>query len=468
MPRARSAVAETRTAAAAAAGSGDGSDGGRAGDAAARPLRAIDLFSGVGGISVALAGLAEPVAFCEQDEYAVHVLLSRMRDGSLPRARVFSDVNALSAGVLGVEAGEIELVYGGFPCQDVSAANSRGEGTKGQRSGLFRRMVHLGATLKARYMFFENVDSIRARGLSAVVSTLHKAGYDCVWTTVSAFEVGAPHRRMRWFCLARARSESALRPRAALAGEAARVAPAARVVSVGGGDWEEADAAASAGAPGAGSAAAAAAAEGDVGGVCDPSGGGGLAGAVAACARASCFTASREACVLPRTVPYCEFQAERLAALGNAVVPLQVRFAFSTLWEAIHGGGLARGSGGTRREAARALPTLSAGGADSEADTLERDVATWAREAAEPFLAPATDADDWQALSAMDDSSWPSCGACLSGVVRYVADVESPTLIDERTNVAGWTTERLWPTPTKQLRATEVSVSRRRCPACAG
>lgn len=180
-------------------------------------MRALDLFSGIGGISLALSPYAETVAYCEFDKHAQAVLLSRMETNELDKAPIWDDIKTLTAETLEKEGivsrGEtgsyegIDLIAGGFPCQDISVAGGRGAGLEGKRSGLFFEIVRLIKVLNPEFVFLENVPAIRTRGLATVLSEIAAAGYDCRYGFLSAADVGAPHRRERWFLLARRREE---------------------------------------------------------------------------------------------------------------------------------------------------------------------------------------------------------------------------------------------------------------------
>jgi DNA (cytosine-5)-methyltransferase 1 len=160
-------------------------------------LNGLDLFSGIGGLSVALARWVRPIAYCENDHYAQGVLLSRMADGQIPFAPIWDDVRTLSAEVLP----GVDIIYGGFPCQDISVAGL-GKGLAGERSGLFFEILRLADEVSPTFIFLENVPAIRTRGGEAVGKELASRGYDCRWLTLSAAEVGAPHKRDRWWLLA--------------------------------------------------------------------------------------------------------------------------------------------------------------------------------------------------------------------------------------------------------------------------
>ncbi len=160
-------------------------------------LNGLDLFSGIGGITNALHPWVAPVAYCENDKYAQGVLLSRQRKGELPPAPIWDDICTLTAKMLP----EIDIVYGGFPCQDISTAG-RGVGLSGERSSLVFEILRIAKEVKSPFIFLENVPAIRTRGAERIGKELADRGYDCRWTTISAEEVGAHHKRNRWFLFA--------------------------------------------------------------------------------------------------------------------------------------------------------------------------------------------------------------------------------------------------------------------------
>lgn len=160
-------------------------------------MSGLDLFSGIGGLTIALAPWVQPVAYCENDRHAQAVLFSRMAAGDLPVQPIWDDVRSLVGGMLP----GVDIIYGGFPCQDISVAGT-GAGLGGERSGLFFEIARLVGELRPAFVFLENVPAITVRGLDRVLMAFTSLGYDCRWTIVSAAEVGAPHLRERWFLLA--------------------------------------------------------------------------------------------------------------------------------------------------------------------------------------------------------------------------------------------------------------------------
>jgi len=161
-------------------------------------MNGLDLFSGIGGIAEALSPWVETVAYCENDSYATAVLLSRMSRGEIHTAPIWDDVTTLR----GKDLPEIDIISGGFPCQDISIAG-RGEGLEGKRSGLFGEIIRLAGEIRPQFLFLENVPAITFRGLSAVAGEISRLRYDCRWGLLSAYDVGAPHKRERWWLLGR-------------------------------------------------------------------------------------------------------------------------------------------------------------------------------------------------------------------------------------------------------------------------
>jgi DNA (cytosine-5)-methyltransferase 1 len=166
----------------------------------------LDLFSGIGGITKALEDYSTPVAYCEVNPFSRAVLLSRMATGDLPIAPIWDDVTTLK----GENLPPIDIIYGGFPCQDISVAAQHlptyGTGLDGKRSGLFSEIKRLAQETKAEWLFLENSPNIRTHGLGRVLKELGSIGYDCRWGLLRASDIGAFHHRKRWFLLAHARN----------------------------------------------------------------------------------------------------------------------------------------------------------------------------------------------------------------------------------------------------------------------
>jgi DNA (cytosine-5)-methyltransferase 1 len=160
-----------------------------------RPLRVLDLFSGIGGFSLGFerAGM-QTAGFCEIDPYCRQVLAKHW-----PGVPCHDDVKTLD-----VRSG-IDVVCGGFPCQDISVAG-RNAGIDGPRSGLWRDMLRIVRQVAPQWVVIENVPALRARGLDQVLGTLAALGYDAEWHCIPAAAIGAPHRRDRVWVVAHADS----------------------------------------------------------------------------------------------------------------------------------------------------------------------------------------------------------------------------------------------------------------------
>jgi DNA (cytosine-5)-methyltransferase 1 len=169
-------------------------------------LNGLDLFSGIGGFTLALSKWVRPIAYCEIEPYCQSVLLQKMWEGSLPKAPIWEDIWTFDGKPL---KGGVDIIYGGFPCQDISVAGL-GKGLEGKRSRLFFEIVRLAKEIKPQFLFLENVPAILTRGGIRVAEEITTRGYDCRWTIVSAAEVGAPQRaNFRWFLLSKTKGEPA-------------------------------------------------------------------------------------------------------------------------------------------------------------------------------------------------------------------------------------------------------------------
>ena len=168
-------------------------------------MKVLDLFSGIGGFSLGLerAGM-KTVAFCEQDKHCQAVLRKHW-----PECLMFNDVKDLTGkdGWITNKKGttkiheSIDVICGGFPCQDISVAGHK-KGLEGERSGLWAEFKRLIKEVKPRYAIIENVANLRSNGLTQILQDLWKIGYASEWHIISARSVGAPHLRERIWIVA--------------------------------------------------------------------------------------------------------------------------------------------------------------------------------------------------------------------------------------------------------------------------
>ena len=158
-------------------------------------LNILDLFSGIGGFSLGLerTGGFKTVGFCEVDPKAQAVLKKHW-----PQVPIYNDVSKLKGEDLN---GTIDIITGGFPCQDISLAG-KGAGLEGERSGLWWEFHRLIKEIQPKWVIAENVAALRSRGLDQVLRSLSEIGYDAEWHCIPAAAVGAPHRRDRVWIVA--------------------------------------------------------------------------------------------------------------------------------------------------------------------------------------------------------------------------------------------------------------------------
>jgi DNA (cytosine-5)-methyltransferase 1 len=164
-------------------------------------VNVLDLFSGIGGFSLGLerAGM-RTVAFCEIDPFCRRVLAKRW-----PAVPCYDDIRTLTAETLAANAGsgdvQIDVICGGFPCQDISEAGL-GAGLDGERSGLWSEFRRLIGEIRPRYAIVENVSALLARGIDRILGDMAELGYDAEWHCIPAAAVGLRHLRARIFVIA--------------------------------------------------------------------------------------------------------------------------------------------------------------------------------------------------------------------------------------------------------------------------
>jgi DNA (cytosine-5)-methyltransferase 1 len=161
-------------------------------------LRVLDLFSGIGGFSLGLerTGGFETVAFCEIEPFPRRVLAKHW-----PKVPCYDDVRTLTADALRRDGIAVDVICGGFPCQDISFAGA-GAGIEGERSGLWSEYARLIGELRPQFVIVENVAALLSRGLDRVLGDLAALGFDAWWDCIPASAVGAPHRRDRLWLVA--------------------------------------------------------------------------------------------------------------------------------------------------------------------------------------------------------------------------------------------------------------------------
>jgi len=162
-------------------------------------MRVGSLFAGIGGIDLGLerAGMTT-VWQVEIDPFCRKVL-----ERHFPHATRYEDVRHVGAHNLP----PVDLIAGGFPCQDISQNASgwtRPGVSSGDRSGLWREFARVISETRPGFVVLENVEAIRyaGRGLDCVLGDLAALGYDAEWDVFPASSFGAPHKRPRLWLVA--------------------------------------------------------------------------------------------------------------------------------------------------------------------------------------------------------------------------------------------------------------------------
>jgi len=162
-------------------------------------LRTLHLFSGAGGGILADMLLGHlPVCAVEIEPYCQQVLSARQKDGHIPWFPIFADVQEFDGKPW---RGLVDVVAGGFPCQDISCAG-KGAGIEGSRSSMWKHMARIIGEIRPQYAFVENSPMLVGRGLATVLADFAEMGYDATWGIVGAHHAGAPHKRDRIWIVA--------------------------------------------------------------------------------------------------------------------------------------------------------------------------------------------------------------------------------------------------------------------------
>ena len=165
-------------------------------------MNELALFAGAGGgiLGGHLLGW-RTVCAVEWEQYPASVLCARQNDKILPPFPIWDDVQTFDGRPW---RGIVDVVSGGFPCQDISAAG-RGAGIDGERSSMWKHMARIVGEVRPQYVFVENSPMLTTRGLGVVLADLSTLGFNAKWGVVSASDIGANHQRERIWIRAKQR-----------------------------------------------------------------------------------------------------------------------------------------------------------------------------------------------------------------------------------------------------------------------
>ena len=150
------------------------------------------LFSGIGGFELGAEWAGIPTYWnCDINEWNRKLLKHRF-----PNTEQYDDIRTLT------NPRKVNIISGGFPCQDISGANTKAKGIKGHRSGLWGEMYRIVGEVRPDYIIIENSPNLAFRGFERVLCDLSEIGYDAEWQCLSATTFGFRHRRERIYVIA--------------------------------------------------------------------------------------------------------------------------------------------------------------------------------------------------------------------------------------------------------------------------
>lgn len=149
------------------------------------------LFSGIGGFEAGAESVGIKTLWnCEIESFQRSILKKHF-----PNTKQYENIEELSC------PGYVDIISGGFPCQDISIAG-KGAGITGSRSGLWSEMCRVVGEVRPKYVIIENSSMLLVRGFERVLCDLSEIGYDAEWQCISNYAFGYPHKRERLYVIA--------------------------------------------------------------------------------------------------------------------------------------------------------------------------------------------------------------------------------------------------------------------------
>jgi len=169
-------------------------------------LNNLALCSGYQGIELGLESRIDgfrTVCHVEGEAYAASLIIKKIQEGTIHEAAVWSNVKTFNGEPW---RSKVDIITGGFPCQPHSSAGKL-LGEDDPRN-LWPEVKRIISEVRPRILFLENVSNINNTIAPSIVGELAEMGFNAAWCVVRASDVGAPHKRARWFIMAHAHGQS--------------------------------------------------------------------------------------------------------------------------------------------------------------------------------------------------------------------------------------------------------------------
>ena len=161
-------------------------------------METLSFFSGIGGLELGIPEYVNVKCYCDINQYCKYLITKKF-----PNKDYYDDICTFPKD----KYKNINLIMGGFPCQDISNAG-KGKGLDGERSGLIWKLLDIIKYYKPAYIYLENVSNLKNKGLDKIAIFLDELGYDTRWCIIQASDACALHKRRRTFILSKNRSKN--------------------------------------------------------------------------------------------------------------------------------------------------------------------------------------------------------------------------------------------------------------------